>query len=109
MEFKNLEKDKEIADLIKHIEDINEQLEKPTNEGIRKVIKDVQNTIQKETISYELSQAQGKLDIIKPIDDIDINVLYNKLTDYKLMCKCKLIEKCGQEFYVEIEKKYNLR
>ena len=98
---------KDIMDLIKHIKEINYQINRP-NENIRKVIADVQNSLKSESIVYELANANGDISKITTIDNIDINILYNKLPDYRALCHAKLLEKCGQELYNWIIKEENL-
>lgn len=97
----NYKEDKEISDLIKHIKDINKQMQNPNNE-IRNVITDIQKSLPKESITFELLSSQGHNTKLISIDNIDINVLYQKLPAYKTMCQDRLIEKCGQKIYEEI-------
>ena len=97
----NYNEDREISDLIKHIKDINKQMQNPSNE-IRNVIKDIQKSLPTESITYEVLSSQGYNTKLVSIDIIDINVLYQKLPAYKIMCQNKLIEKCGQKLYEEI-------
>lgn len=97
----NYKDNKEISDLIKHIKNINKQMQSPSNE-IRSVIKDIQKSLPTESIKYEVLSSQGYNTKLVAIDIIDINVLYQKLPAYKIMCQDKLIEKCGQKIYEEV-------
>ena len=73
-----------------------------TDEQIRKVIGDVQKTLPKESITYEISSANGDMSKMTTIDNIDIIVLRNKLPFYKALCETELLKKCGQKLFDEI-------
>lgn len=103
----NYKESKEIMDLIKNINEINKQIKNP-DIGIRKVLSDVQKAFPTESAIYEFSSANGDITKITTLENIDINILYNKLPIYKSFCEAELLKKCGHELYEEIIKNENL-
>lgn len=100
----NYKENKEIMDLIKHIKEINKQIKNP-DRGIRKVLTDAQKAFPRESAVYEFSSANGDMSKITTLENIDINILYNKLPVYKSFCEAELLKKCGHELYEEIKMK----
>lgn len=103
----NYKENKGIMDLIKHINEINKQIKHPDG-GIRKVLADVQKKFPRESAIYEFSSVNGDMSKIMTLENIDINILYNKLPVYKSFCEAELLKKCGHELYEEIRKNENL-
>ena len=103
----NYKENKEIMDLVKSIKEINQQIVNPDN-NIRKVIADAQQQVKKESLILENTLAIKNNAGITSIENIDVNVLYNRLIDYKVLCINKLKEKCEKEVFDEIIKENNL-
>ena len=97
----------DIIKLIKHIKDINQELVNPSLK-IRDVICDIQKDIPKQSALYEMTCANMDRSKITSIDNIDINILYQKLPAYKTMCEIELINKIGKEKFDEIKRNENL-
>ena len=105
MEFKE---EKEVIELINHVKDINEQLIEKNAYKIRILIKDIQKTIKEETLIYEITEAKGDLSKLSLIDNIDINVLYNKIPMYRNLCIKKIVEVCGKDCAEKLLRKEKL-
>lgn len=103
MKYKN---DEEIIDLIKNITDINVQQLNPDKDELVNLINKLQQKFTTQSLLYE---TQGLTDFnLSPLNEIDINLLVNKLPAYKIMCINKIKEKCGDNVYEEIKDEYNL-
>ena len=98
---------KEIMDLVKHIQDINHEIINPTK-NMKTVIVDTRKDIQMQSEMYEMACVNMDRSKLTSIDNIDENILYKKLFDYKILCQAELVKKCGQELYEEIKHKENL-
>ncbi len=103
----NYKKDYDIMKLIKHIKDINQEITNPSLK-IRDVISDTQKDIPIQSNIYEMSCANMDSSRLTSIDNIDINMLYQKLSAYKTMCEIELINKIGKEMFDEIKRIENL-
>lgn len=97
----------DIKNLIKHIKDINQELVNPSLK-IRDVIADIQKDIPGQSRLYEMTCANMDRSKLISIDNIDINMLYQKLPAYKTMCEIELINKIGKEKFDEIKRNENL-
>lgn len=99
----NYKEDKEIAKLINHLKEINEQMNNP-NEKIRDVLTNIQNDYSVESNIIERISASWDNSRITNINNIDIATLYGKLPIYKTFCLEKLSQKVSKESYNEILK-----
>lgn len=97
----------DIMNLIKHIKDINQELTNPSLK-IRDVITDIQKDIPVQSYLYEMTYVNMDESKITSINNIDINMLYQKLPAYKTLCEIELINKIGKEKYDEIKRNENL-
>ena len=93
----------DIKNLIKHIKDINQELVNPSLK-IRDVISDIQKDIPGPSYLYEMTCVNMNESKITSINNIDINMLYQKLPAYKTLCEIELINKIGKERYDEKKK-----
>lgn len=100
----NYKEDKEIADLIKSIGDLNQQIKNPDS-NIRQVLANAQKAIGiNESLAHEQAGAILNHTNITTLDKIDVNVVYRKLPEYKSLCEAKLLDKVGKELYNEIKR-----
>ena len=99
---------KDVIDITKDIKDLTAQKKNPTREGMVKVMKSVRQHLLLETEVYESSLCAINRSSKVNIDNIDNNILYGKLDDYKTICFGYLLNKYGKEQLDEIIKEYNL-
>ncbi len=93
---------KDVIDITKDIKDLTAQKKNPTREGMVKVIKSVRHHLLLETEVYESSLCAINRSSKVNIDNIDNNILYEKLDDYKTICFGYLLNKYGKEHYKRI-------
>ena len=94
-----METEKEIIETIKDIVDIQEQQINPNRKNIEEILKKAKRDFFVESAIFEIGGADNRG--LLPIEDIDSNVLYNKLPYYKSLYLKKLKDK------IDDEKKYN--
>ena len=96
---------KDVIDIAKDIKDLTAQKKNPTRKGMIKVIKSVRQHLLLEIEVYE-----STLCVVNRSSKVDIenNILYGKLDDYKTICFGYLLNKYGKEQLDEIIKEYNL-
>lgn len=99
---------KDVIDIAKDIKDLTEQKKNPTRKGMEKAIKSVRQHLLLETEVYEDALCVANKSSKVNIENIDNNVLYGKLDDYKTICFGYLLDKYGKEQLNEIIKEYNL-
>lgn len=102
-----METEKEIIETIKDIVDIQEQQINPNRKNIEEILKKAKRDFFVESAIFEICGADNRG--LLPIENIDSNVLYNKLPYYKSLYLEKLKDKLDDEIkYNEIMKKYNI-
>ena len=94
----DLEKDKEVSELIKGILDIDKQLISPNRDKVIDLLQKAQNKFLKESITYEISYAINKNGSIVDINNIPTEVLLEKLPYYRQLYNSKLIDICKEEY-----------
>ena len=99
---------KDIIDIAKDIKDLTDQKKNPTIKGIKKAIKSVRQHLLLETEVYEDALCVANKSSKVNIENIDNNILYGKLGDYRTICFSYLLDKYGKEQLDEIIKEYNL-
>ena len=99
---------KDVIDIAKDIKDLTEQKKNPTREGMEKAIKSVRQHLLLETEVYEDALCVVNKSSKVNIENIDNNILYGKIDDYKTICFSYLLDKYGKEQLDEIIKEYNL-
>ena len=85
----DLEKDKEVSELIKGILDIDKQLISPNRDKVIDLLQKAQNKFLKESITYEISYAINKNGSIVDINNIPTEVLLEKLPYYRQLYNCR--------------------
>ncbi|MBQ3409274.1 MAG: hypothetical protein IJH12_08745 [Clostridia bacterium] len=103
----NYKEDYDIMKFIKHIKDINQELANPSSK-MRDVIINIRKDIPVQSNLYEMKCANMDKSKLTSIYNIDINVLYQKLPEYKSLCEIELINKVGKEMFDEIKENENL-
>lgn len=99
----NIDNEKEIIETIKKVVDIQEQQMNPNRKKIEELLKKAQKDFPIESVAFEVGQSDNKG--LVSIENIDINVLYNKLPYYKFLYLKKLKDKIDEKEYNEILKK----
>ena len=99
---------KDIRDIVKDIKNLTEQKKNPTRDGMEKVIKSVREHLLLETEVYEDTLCIKNKGLKVNIENIDSNVLYSRLDDYKTICLGYLLNKYGKKSLDEIIEEYNL-
>lgn len=102
-----IEDNKEIADLIKTILDINNQIANPEREKVIKLLKEAQNKYPIQSETFENVTAKITKGSIVDIETIPTKTLVSKLPYYKSLYIADLYNKCSKKEYNRLKEKYN--
>ena len=102
-----IEDDKEIADLIKTILEINKQITNPEREKVIELLKKAQNKYPLQSETFENVTAKITKGNIVGIETISTSTLVSKLPYYKSLYIAELYNKCSEKEYNRLKEKYN--